>query len=370
MDDQPTRKTPLYEVFAQRGARFVPFAGWEMPVQFTGLIDEHTAVRTRVGLFDVSHMGEVTIAGKDALPAVQHLITNDASKLVDGKAIYTVMCVPEGGIVDDLIVYREAADRYFLCVNAGRKDADVAHIKATLSRFDCKIDDRSDDWAQIAIQGPRALQLVASLTKADVQGLASFSFVDTTVGGVGGVRIARTGYTGEPGVELYVAAKDAVKLFSAVEEAGKPHGLALCGLGARDTLRLEMKYPLYGNDIDLAHTPLEAGLGWVVKLDKPDFVGKAALAAQKQKGVARKWVGFKMQGRGIPRHGYAIAKDGKTVGEVTSGTHSPSLGEPLGAGYVPSALAEVGSTFDVIIRDKPVPAVVVKTPFYKPGEKS
>jgi aminomethyltransferase len=277
------------------------------------------------------------------------------------------MCVEDGGIVDDLIIYREAADRYFLCVNAGRKDADVAHIRATLQKYDCKIDDQSDAWAQIAIQGPKAVALLGGLTTVDVGAMKSFTFADTTVGGVPNVRIARTGYTGEDGAELYVAARDAEKLFLSVEQAGQPHGLALCGLGARDTLRLEMKYPLYGNDIDLAHSPLEAGLGWVVKLDKGEFVGKAALARQKQAGVQRRWVGFKMKERGIPRHGYVIAKDGKAIGEVTSGTHSPSLGEPIGAGYVPAALAALGSQFDVVIRDKPVAAEVVKTPFLQRG---
>ncbi len=359
------KRTPLYDVQAKRGARFVPFAGWEMPVQFTGVIAEHQAVRSRVGVFDVSHMGEVTVRGKDALAAVQYLVTNDVSKLEDGKALYTVMCLPSGGIVDDLIVYREAPDSYFICINAGRKDADVAHMQQTLARFDCQFADRSDEWAQLAVQGPKALGLVSELAGLDAKAMAPFTFKDTTVGGVPGVRIARTGYTGEEGVELYVAPKDAEKLFLALEKAGEKHGLALCGLGCRDTLRLEMKYPLYGNDIDEEHNPLEAGLGWVVKLAKGDFQGKAALEAEKARGLRRKWVGFTMEGRGIPRHGYVIRKDGQDVGVVTSGTHSPSLDAPIGVGYVPTALSEPGSRFSIVIRDKEVPAVVVKTPFYK-----
>jgi len=360
-----TRRTPLYRVQAERGGRFVPFAGWEMPVQFTGLLAEHQAVRERVGLFDVSHMGEVVIEGQEALAAVQHLVTNDVSRLEDGTALYTVMCVESGGIVDDLIVYREASDRYFLCVNAGRKDEDVAHITSTLKRFACTVTDRSLDFAQIAVQGPRALALLSELTRVKVAAMPSFTWQDASVAGIDAVRIARTGYTGEEGAELYVAPGRAEELWRALEKAGEKHGLALCGLGCRDTLRLEMKFPLYGNDIDLEHNPIEAGLSWVVKLNKGEFLGRAALAACAAAGPSRRWVGFKMEGRGIPRHGYPVHVGGKEVGLVTSGTHSPSLGEPIGAAYVPAAVAAVGSKLEIIIRDKPVAAVVVKTPFYK-----
>ncbi|HET6346385.1 MAG TPA: glycine cleavage system aminomethyltransferase GcvT, partial [Myxococcota bacterium] len=333
------RRTPLYAVQHARGGRFVPFAGWEMPVQFTGLVAEHQAVRERVGLFDVSHMGELIVEGPEALTALQYVVTNDVSKLTDGKALYTVMCVEDGGIVDDLIVYREAADRYFLCVNASRRQADHEHIRKHLTRFRCKLTDVSDDWAQIAVQGPRADDVVAALTSHDVRSMAPFTWTDASVGGVEGVRVARTGYTGERGFELYCRSDGAEDLWLALEKAGGPHGLALCGLGARDTLRLEMKYPLYGNDIDLARNPLEAGLGWVVKLPKGEFVGSAALSDIKAKGPARKWVGFKMTERGIPRQGYPIWANGAEVGVVTSGTHSPSLSEGIGAGYVPAALA-------------------------------
>ncbi len=360
-------RTPLYDLHVARGARIVPFAGWELPVQYTGVVAEHQAVRTRVGMFDVSHMGEVVIEGQEALSAVQYLVTNDLAKLEDGHALYTVMCNDDGGIVDDLIVYREAHDRYFLCVNAGRRAVDVAHMQQSLAHFGCTVSDRSQEYAQIALQGPRALEVLAELTDIDVAHMAGFAFRDGRVGGCDGVRIARTGYTGEPGCELYCAWADAPKLWQAIEAAGSKHGLALCGLGARDTLRLEMKYPLYGNDIDEAHNPLEAGLGWVVKLGKGDFRGRAALERAKNEGVQRKWVGFTMRGRGIPRQGYAIFAKGEEVGVVTSGTHSPSLGEPIGTGYVPLALAAPGSELDIIIRDKPVAAVVVKTPFYTRG---
>jgi aminomethyltransferase len=362
------RRTALHAIQVERGARMVPFVGWELPVQYAGLVAEHRAVRERVGLFDVSHMGEVLVEGEGALDAVQWIVTNNVAKLVDGRALYTVMCLQDGGIVDDLIVYRQAADSYFLCVNAGRRAEDVAHIREQASRFDCTVTDVSDDWSQLALQGPKATEVLAPLVAHDVASMAPFTWVDAEVAGLPGVRIARTGYTGEHGFELYARNADAPALWRALEATGAPHGLALCGLGARDTLRLEMKYPLYGNDIDTAHNPIEAGLGWVVKLKKGDFLGRPVVAAAKAAGPQRKWIGLKMKERGIPRHGYPIHREGEPVGEVTSGTHSPSLGEPIGCGYVPAELSEVGCEIDVIIRDKPVRAVVVETPFYKREE--
>ena len=358
------KRTPFYAAQASLGGRFVPFAGYEMPVQFAGLMAEHNAVRTAAGVFDVSHMGEVIVEGPEALSALQWIVTNDVARLVDGGALYTVMCVASGGVVDDLIIYRESATRYFVCVNASRREADVAHMTEQAKRFDCKVTDVSDEWGQLAIQGPKADDVVAAMGDGSLRGMSSFTFKDVTLAGCK-VRVARTGYTGEPGYEVYVRPADADKFWSALMSAGAAFGLVPAGLGSRDTLRLEMKYPLYGNDIDLEHTPLEAGLGWVVKLDK-DFLGRSALAAQKEQGIKRKLVGFKMRDRGIPRQGYAIRHNGQDVGVVTSGTHSPSLGEPLGVGYVPAELAAVGSTFEVVIRDKAVPAEVVKTPFYQP----
>lgn len=359
------KRTPFYALQAARGARFVPFAGYEMPVQFTQVIAEHHAVRKHAGLFDVSHMGEFVVEGRDALAALQKAVTNDVAKLTDGKALYTVMCADHGGIVDDLIVYRESATRFFLCVNASRRADDFAHLASVMKGFDCRLTDESDAWAQLALQGPAAEAILQSLVPIELKEVASFAFVDASVAGVPGVRIARTGYTGEPGFELYVKNSGAEPLWRALDEAGKLHGLALCGLGCRDTLRLEMKYPLYGNDIDLDHNPLEAGLGWVVKFDKGDFVGRAALERVKAEGVKRKWVGLRMLDRGIPRHGYPIRAAGREVGVVTSGTHSPSLNEPIGVGYVEAAHAAVGSKIEVVIRDKPVLAEVCKTPFYK-----
>lgn len=357
------KRTPFYAAQAALNGRFVPFAGYEMAVQFAGLMAEHNAVRNAVGVFDVSHMGEVIFEGPDALQALQWIVTNDVGRLVDGGALYTVMCVETGGIVDDLIIYRESATRFFVCVNASRRADDVAHMQAQAKRFNCSVTDVSDEWGQLAIQGPKADDVVAALGDGSLRGMTSFTFRDVMLAGCN-VRVARTGYTGEPGYEVYVRPADADTFWNAMMSAGAAFGLVPCGLGARDTLRLEMKYPLYGNDIDLEHSPLEAGLGWVVKLEK-DFLGRSALAAQKEQGVTRKLVGFTMTERGIPRQGYIVRSGGQDVGVVTSGTHSPSLGEPIGVAYVPSALAAIGSTFDVIIRDKAVPAVVVKTPFYK-----
>lgn len=364
-----SKRTPLFGVQTQRGGRFVSFAGWDMPVQFSGVIAEHEAVRKHVGIFDVSHMGEVRIAGPEALAAVQYLVTNDVGRLENEQALYTVMCVASGGIVDDLIVYRESAESFFLCVNAGRKAEDVAHIQSTLKRFNCTVVDLSDDFAQVAVQGPKALALLSELCRdTNIAAMPSFTWKDVTFAGIEGIRVARTGYTGEEGAELYVRPDRAEQLWLELEKAGEKYGLVPCGLGARDTLRLEVKFPLYGNDIDLDHNPIEAGLGWVVKPKKGDFLGREALVACSSQGVKRKWVGFKMEGRGIPRHGYPVRVDGKDVGVVTSGTHSPSLNEPIGTAYVPSELAGVGSRFAVIIRDKAVPAVVVKTPFYTKQE--
>ena len=359
------KNTPLYDVHVPRGAKMVPFAGYRMPVQYTGVIAEHTAVRQHAGLFDVSHMGEVIIDGPEALVAIQGLVTNDISKLVDGRALYTVMCQEDGGIVDDLIIYRESESRYFVCVNASRREIDYAHMLKHTASYDCSVEDVSDRYAQIAIQGPKALGILAAQTKVDVLGMAPFSWVDGTVAGCANVRVAITGYTGEPGAELYCRPEDAPTVWQALEEAGANSGIALCGLGARDTLRLEMKYALYGNDIDEGHNPYEAGLGWVVKPAKGEFVGKKAICDAKAAGLSRKLVGIKMVGRGIPRQGYEVAHHGETCGIVTSGTHSPSLGEAIGLAYVPANLATIGTEVDVIIRGKSVAARVTKTPFYK-----
>ncbi|MCE9673921.1 glycine cleavage system aminomethyltransferase GcvT [Myxococcus stipitatus] len=358
-----TRRTPLNEAHRALGARMVDFAGWDMPVQYTSLIAEHEAVRTAVGLFDVSHMGEIEFSGPGALETVNALISNDLTRITDGQAVYAGLLNEQGGFVDDVVAYRFSPERILICVNASNREKDFAWMKAH-ARGVTPVD-RSEDFAQIAVQGPKAAGLVQRLTKTDLSKIGTYRFAEGEVAGVRAI-LSRTGYTGEDGFELYCAPGDAVALWNALLAEGQADGVKPCGLGARDSLRTEMKYALYGNDIDDAHTALEAGLGWIVKLDKPAFIGKEALVAQKAAGVKRKLVGFELTGPGIPRHGYAIHKDGRPVGEVTSGTAAPSLAKKaIGIGYVPAELAAEGSTFDVDIRGRAVPAVVVKTPFYK-----
>ena len=356
------RKTPLYEAHVALGGRMVDFAGWEMPVQYTSVIAEHEAVRMAAGLFDVSHMGEIEFRGPGALESANHLITNDLSKAVDGQALYAGLLNTHGGFVDDVVAYRFSAEHIFICVNASNRDQDFAWMLQHSPGV--KPVHRSDDFAQLAIQGPKAFGIVQRLAGQPLESVKTYRFTEGRVADVFCI-ISRTGYTGEDGFELYCAPENAVKLWNALLAEGQADGIKPCGLGARDSLRTEMKYALYGSDIDAHHSPLEAGLGWVVKLDKKDFVGKPALDAQKREGLTRKLVGFELMGAGIPRHGYSILKDGHPVGEVTSGTLGPSVKKAIGMGYVPLALATEGSTFQVEIRGRRVDAQVVKTPFLK-----
>ena len=352
-------RTPLYDKHLEASARMVEFAGFDMPVQYQGVLEEHAAVRENVGMFDVSHMGEITLSGAGALETAQRLVTNDLSKCKDGQAQYSALCNEKGGVIDDIIVYRFAPDRLFICVNASGRAKDFEWMRAH-ARGGVAVGQRSDDWAQIAIQGPNAPKLVDSLCEPRVLDLAYYHFREATVAGVRGCIVARTGYTGEDGFEVFVPPAGAPRLWDAL----LAKGVVPCGLGARDSLRLEVAYRLYGNDMDEEHTPLEAGLGWIVKLDKPGgFIGSAALARQKQEGLRRKLAGFKVTGKGIARHGYPVLKDGHRAGEVTSGTMSPVLKEAIGLAYVPAAAAKEGTPFEVEIRGKPVPAQVVKTPF-------
>ncbi len=352
-------RTPLYEAHLKAGARMVEFAGFDMPVQYEGILEEHAAVRGRSGMFDVSHMGEVTIEGPRALESAQRLVTNDLHKCADGQAQYSALCNEKGGVIDDIIVYRFSPERLFVCVNASGRSKDFEWMRAHAGDG-VAVSQRSDDWAQIAIQGPQAPAIVDSLCQPRVIDLAYYHFREATVAGIRGCIVARTGYTGEDGFEVFLPPSGATKLW----ETLLARGVTPCGLGARDSLRLEVAYRLYGNDMDEEHTPLEAGLGWIVKLDKPGgFIGADALIRQKQEGLRRRLAGFKLTGKGIARHGYAVLKDGERVGEVTSGTMSPVLKEPIGLAWVPAALAKEGSTFDVEIRGKPVAARVVKTPF-------
>jgi aminomethyltransferase len=352
-------RTPLYEAHLAAGARMVEFAGWDMPVQYKGVLEEHAAVRESVGIFDVSHMGEVTIEGPRALECAQRLVTNDLSKCTDGQAQYSALCNEKGGVIDDIIVYRFSAQRLFICVNASGREKDFEWMKAH-ALDGARVEQHSDDWAQIAIQGPKAPALVDSLCEPRVLDLAYYHFREATVAGIRGCIVARTGYTGEDGFEVFAPPGSARKLWDALAA----RDAVPCGLGARDSLRLEVAYRLYGNDMDEEHTPLEAGLGWIVKLDKAGgFVGSEALIRQKKEGLQRRLAGFKLTGKGIARHGYPVLKDGRRVGEVTSGTMSPILKEPIGLAYLPAALSKEGSSFDIEIRGKPVPAAVVKTPF-------
>jgi aminomethyltransferase len=352
------KQTPLYARHKALGAKVIDFGGWAMPVQYKGILEEHKAVRTASGLFDVSHMGEVTFSGPRAAEAVQKLVTNDVGKLKDGGAMYSVMCRPSGGIVDDLIVYREAADRYLIVINAGNIAKDVAWFHEQADAL-CDVKDLSDATALLAVQGPKAVGLVAGLADAPVGELPSFHWRAAKIGGIP-TKVARTGYTGEDGFELFVDAGQAVALWDKILDAGAMP----IGLGARDTLRLEARLCLYGNDIDEEHTPLEAGLGWVVK--GKGYLGEAAIAKQKAEGVKRRLVGFVMKERGTARHGYPIVDEkGQKIGDVTSGAIGPTVGANIGMGYVPADRSEPGTRIVVDCRGKTAAAEIVKGPFYK-----
>ena len=352
------KRTPLHDCHLALGARMVPFAGFEMPVQYQGVLAEHRAVREAAGVFDVSHMGEVFIEGPGAAAAADHLVTNKVVGLEDGRAVYAGLLAEDGGFVDDVVVYRFSQEKILVCVNAANRDKDFAHMRAHL-KGQATLRNASDAWAQIAVQGPKAPALVQGLTALDLASVKKFRFVEGEVASVPCI-VARTGYTGEDGFELFCPADRAGALWDAVVTAGA----VPCGLGARDTLRLEYKLALYGNDIDAEHDPYEAGLGWVVKLDKGDFVGRDALVAKKEAGPGRKLVGFKLLDKGIPRpHMKVLDAEGREVGEVTSGTMSPTLREPIGLAYVPVALAAPGTRLRIDLRGRPAAAEVVKTPF-------
>jgi len=358
--------TPLHGRHVEAGAKMVPFAGYDMPVQYpTGILEEHRAVRTAAGLFDVSHMGEFEVTGRDALDLVQAVTTNDASKLAVGQAQYSVICREDGGALDDCIVYR-LEDRYMIVVNASRRIDDLAWIRSHAASRHVELNDVSNDTALIALQGPESQSILSRLTSADLDAIAYYHFGRGTVDGVDAL-ISRTGYTGEDGFELYHAADAAPQLWSRLLEVGVDDGLIPAGLGARDSLRLEVGYALYGNDIDESRTPLEAGLGWVVKLDKGNFIGRNALARQKEAGVATKLAGFRLLERGFPRHGYSVRYGGERAGEVTSGVLSPTLQVGIGLAYLPAAATRAGTAIEIEIRDRATPAEVVRPPFYGDG---
>jgi len=356
------QRTALYDTHVALGAKMVPFAGFEMPVQYpAGITAEHTAVRTGAGLFDVSHMGEFMIRGPQAVEFVNYVTTNDVTALAVGQAHYSALLNERGTMEDDCLVYR-FADHIMMVVNASNKDKDLAHISQHLSKFDCTIEDVSDRIALLALQGPTAATILARHTDADLASIAYYHFTVGTVAGVPDVIISRTGYTGEDGFELYFDASRAAHVWSALTKDGD---VQPAGLGCRDSLRLEMGMALYGNDIDDTTTPYEAGLAWIVKLKKGDFVGKSALEAQKAAGVPRKLVGFSSAERAFPRHGYPVFHNGAASGEVRSGTMSPSLNIPIGTAYLPFDAAKEGTEFEIEIRGKRVPVTVQKMPFYK-----
>ena len=355
--------TPLNATHRGLGAKMVDFGGWDMPVLYSGILEEHKAVRQAVGLFDVSHMGEIEIQGPEALDLVERISTNAASKLKIGQAHYAGLLYDHGGFVDDILVHKVADDSYFICCNASNQEKDFAHI-AAVEGFDAEVVFASDRYAQLAIQGPKALETLQPLTKTELAPIRYYHFEDGEVSGAP-ARIARTGYTGEDGFEIYVDPDQAARLWGEILASGAKFGIRPCGLGARNTLRLESKMALYGHEIDATITPLEADLAWIAKLDKGDFIGREALAKQKAAGVKRKLVGFEMTGRGIGRDGYEIHLDGQPVGWVTSGGPSPTLQKNIGLCYLPIEQAQLGRTIQVMIRNQPVDAVTVATPFYK-----
>jgi len=368
----PLKRTPLYQEHVAAGARMVPFGGWEMPVQYTGIIEEHRMARSAVGLFDVSHMGEFEVEGPGALAALQHLTTNDVAALQVGQIQYSVLCYPTGTVVDDLTVYRVGDERYMVTVNAGNIEKDWAHVtKSTEHVKDARWRNASEGTGLVAVQGPKAEALVGRLADRDVTAIGYYRFARGNVGEVPSL-ISRTGYTGEDGFELYAPADQTARLWKALLDAGRADGAAPIGLGARDTLRLEMKYALYGNDIDETTNALEAGLGWVVKPAKGEFIGREALEKIRAEGLQRRLVGIEMIDKAVARHGYPMLKDGRAVGIVTSGSYGPSVDKYIAIAYVETALAAVGTALEVEIRGQGKAARVVRTPFYpskvkKPG---
>jgi len=357
------KRTPLFEKHVSLGAKMVPFAGFEMPVQYTGVTQEHFAVREKVGIFDVSHMGQFFVEGPTAKDLLQFVGTNNVDALEDGKAQYTCMPNGNGGIVDDLIVYRMNAEKYFVVVNASNIEKDWEHISKYNEKFGAKLTNASDEMSLLAIQGPKATETLQKITDINLSEIPYYHFTVGKIAGVSDVIISNTGYTGSGGFEIYFQNEDAVKLWEAIVEAGEEFGLLPCGLASRDTLRLEKGFCLYGNDIDDTTSPLEAGLGWITKFDK-DFVDKEYFAKQKEEGIKRKLVGFEMQERAIPRHDYLVVDaEGNEIGKVTSGTMSPMKNIGIGLAYVATGHNKVDSDIFIQIRNKNIPAKVVKTPF-------
>jgi aminomethyltransferase len=365
-DEPDLRRTPLHGEHVALGARMVPFAGYEMPVQYEGIIAEHRAVRTAAGLFDLSHMGEIEVRGEEAVAFLRYALVSDPGTLVVGQAQYSMMCQDDGGILDDLIVYRLDEGRLWIVCNASNRATVVEQLRLLLERgdFGAEIDDRSDRIALIAPQGPRAAELLGGLTDVDLAGIKNYHAASGSVVGMDCL-IARTGYTGEDGFELFCSARRASELWRVLMEAGASLGLVPCGLGSRDTLRLEAGMPLYGNELDRETNPFEVNLGRVVKLEKGEFVGRAALHAVQQAGPRRKLIGLQMIDAAIPRAGYEVRAGGRPVGHVTSGTQSPTLGTRIAMALVSAESAGIGNGFEVVVRERPQRAEQVKLPFYR-----
>jgi len=361
------KKTRLHTSHKNLGGRMIKFFGWEMPVEYSGLIDEHMAVRQRAGLFDVSHMGEILISGKQALDFVQYLTPNNAARLTPGKAQYTALTTPKGTFIDDLLVYCLSLSEYLLVVNAANSDKDYAWILSHQKGFDVHVENKSDDYTQLALQGPKAMEILQPMVRLNLEELGSFEFNLANIEGEK-VFVSRTGYTGEDGVEIYTLSTQPEKIWDALLDRGKGFGLLPIGLGARDTLRLEANLMLYGNDIDETTTVLEAGLGWLVKFKKGEFLGREALLKQKEEGIKRKIAGFELAERGIARPHYPVFIEEEKVSEVNSGTFSPYLKKAIGLTYLPLEYTEPGIEFEIGIRDKKVKARIIPTPFYKRGE--
>jgi aminomethyltransferase len=358
-------ETALIDVHRAAGAKLIEFGGWLMPVQYSGILDEHRAVRERAGLFDLSHMGELFVEGDDAGDALAAALVSEPRTLAIGRAQYSMICTPDGGVIDDLIVYRLGPQRFLVVANAGNATVVSDELAARLGRWRAVLDDRSLATSLVAIQGPRAAEVLTPLTDVDLEALRYYAIAEGQVAGVPAL-VARTGYTGEDGFEIFVEWKQGPAVWEALAEAGKEAGVIPCGLGARDTLRLEAGMPLYGNELDRETNPYEAGLGRVVKLEKPgDFVGREALARVAKDGPQKQLVGMVVTGRGIARHGYPVLDDDGRTGVVTSGTHSPTLGKPIAMAYVAPGDAAPGTILSVEIREQPVAAEVAPLPFYK-----
>ncbi|SEH61666.1 aminomethyltransferase [Halobacillus karajensis] len=362
------KRTPLFAEYKKLGAKTIDFGGWDLPVQFSSIKEEHEATRTAAGLFDVSHMAEVMVEGKDSLSFLQRMLTNDVSKLEPGKAQYTIMCYEDGGTVDDLIVYHLAEYKYLLVVNAANRVKDYEWLKKHIQGEEVTIEDVSDEYVQLAIQGPKAEQTLQTITDSDLSDIKFFRFKQgVTLKGVDGeALISRTGYTGEDGFEIYLHANSGAQLWQAILEAGEPYGLKPVGLGARDTLRFEANLALYGQELSEKVTPIEAGLNFAVKVNKEtDFIGKEALKRQKEEGPARKLVGIEMMDKGIPRTHYEVLAGEEVIGFITTGTQSPTLGKNVGLALINSQYTAEGTEVTVQVRKRKLKAKVVKTPFYK-----